>query len=131
HAFERAYPNRARCVTFGTTPEGRPMLAIVASGDGVLTPEATRAKHRPVILFQGGIHAGEIDGKDGGFWSLRELLDDKLLPGATTAVTAVFIPVLNADGHERFGPNHRPNQRGPEEMGVRITAQNFNINRDY
>ncbi|HWL89113.1 MAG TPA: M14 family zinc carboxypeptidase [Polyangiaceae bacterium] len=130
-AFEEAYPNRARCVKFGTTPENRPMLAIVASADGVLSPEAARAKHRPVILIQGGIHAGEIDGKDGGFWALRELLDDKLVPGATSAVTTVFIPVFNIDGHERFGPNNRPNQRGPEQMGFRVTAQNFNLNRDY
>ncbi|WP_394836719.1 peptidase M14 [Pendulispora rubella] len=130
-AFERAYPQRARCVTFGTTPEGRPMLAIVASSDGVLTAEQARAKHRPVILFQGGIHAGEIDGKDGGFWALRELLEDKLVPGALAKSTAVFVPVLNIDGHERFAPNQRPNQRGPEEMGFRTTAQNLNLNRDY
>ncbi|WP_394823040.1 M14 family zinc carboxypeptidase [Pendulispora albinea] len=130
-AYERTYPNRARCVSFGTTPEGRPMLAIAASEDGVLSPEAARAKHRPVVFFQGGIHAGEIDGKDGGFLMLRELLDGKRLPGATKAVTAVFIPVLNVDGHERFAPNQRPNQRGPEEMGFRTNAQNFNINRDY
>ena len=29
----------------------------------------------PVVLVQGGIHAGEIDGKDAGFLALRELLD--------------------------------------------------------
>jgi murein tripeptide amidase MpaA len=130
-AFEQAYPGRARCVTFGTTPEGRPMLAIVASADGVLDPEAARAKRRPVILLQAGIHAGEIEGKDGGLWALREMLDGKLAPGALGAVTAVFVPVFNADGHERFGKNHRPNQRGPEEMGFRTTGQNLNLNRDY
>ena len=129
--FERAYPGRARCVTFGATPEGRPMLAVIASADGVLEPEAARAKRRPVILFQGGIHAGEIDGKDGGLWALRELLDGTLAPGALAAVTAVFVPVLNVDGHERFGPNQRPNQRGPKETGFRTTGQNLNLNRDY
>ncbi|WP_437282422.1 M14 family zinc carboxypeptidase [Sorangium sp. So ce375] len=129
--FEQAYPGRARCVRFGTTPEGRPMLAIAASADGTLDPAAARAKRRPVILFQGGIHAGEIDGKDGGFWALRELLDGAMAPGALAAATAVFVPVFNVDGHERFGRNHRPNQRGPEEMGFRATAQNLNLNRDY
>ena len=115
--FEDAYSGRARCITFGTTPEGRPMLAIVASADGVLDPEAVRAERRAVVLFQAGIHPGEIDGKDGGFWALRELIDGELAPGALTAATAVFVPVLNVDGHERFGRNHRPNQRGPEETG--------------
>ncbi len=129
-AFEGAYPGRARCVRFGTTPEGRPMLAIAASDDGTLDPAAARAKRRPVILFQGGIHAGEIDGKDGGFWALRELLDGAMAPGALAAATAVFVPVFNVDGHERFRRNQRPNQRGPEEMGFRATAQNLNLNRD-
>ncbi len=107
------------------------MLAIAASADGVLSPQAARDKHRPVILFQGGIHAGEIDGKDGGFLALREMLDGKGAPGALSAVTAVFVPVFNIDGHERFGPNQRPNQRGPEQMGFRTSAQNLNLNRDY
>ncbi|WP_437640793.1 M14 family zinc carboxypeptidase [Sorangium sp. So ce854] len=130
-AFEQAYPGRARCFRFGATPEGRPMLAIAASADGALDPAAARAKRRPVILFQGGIHAGEIDGKDGGFLALRELLDGAMAPSALAAVTAVFVPVFNVDGHERFRPNQRPNQRGPEEMGFRTTGQNLNLNRDY
>ena len=46
-------------------------------------------------------------------------------------MTLVFVPVFNIDGHERFGPNNRPNQRGPAEMGWRVTAQNLNLNRDY
>ena len=41
------------------------------------------------------------------------------------------MPVFNVDGHERFGPNNRPNQRGPASMGWRVTAQNLNLNRDY
>jgi hypothetical protein len=130
-AFPRAFPGKVRCETFGTTPEGRPMLALVASADGTLTPAAAARKGRPVVLFQGGIHAGEIDGKDAGFWLLRDMLAGEALPGVLRQLTAVFVPVFNVDGHERFGPNHRPNQRGPEEMGWRVTAQNLNLNRDY
>lgn len=130
-AFARSYPGRARCDTFGTTPEGRPLVALVASADGTLSAKAARARQRPVVLFQGGIHAGEIDGKDAGFWLLRDLLDGKAAPGVLKQVTAVFVPVLNVDGHERFGRNQRPNQVGPEEAGWRATAQNLNLNRDY
>ncbi len=129
--FPKAFPGKVRCETFGTTPEGRPMLALVASADGTLTPTDNVKKGRPVVFFQGGIHAGEIDGKDAGFWLLREVLAGKALPGVLGQVTAVFVPVLNIDGHERFGPNNRPNQVGPEEMGWRVTAQNLNLNRDY
>ncbi|QRK12606.1 M14 family metallopeptidase [Archangium violaceum] len=130
-AFPKRYPGKVRCETFGTTPEGRPMLVLVASADGTLTPASAAKKNRPVVFFQGGIHAGEIDGKDAGFWMLRDLLDGKALPGVLKQVTAVFVPVFNVDGHERFGPNNRPNQVGPEEMGWRVTAQNYNLNRDY
>jgi hypothetical protein len=130
-AFPRRYPGKVKCERFGTTPLGRPMLMLVASADGVFTPEQARAKNRPVLLFQGGIHAGEIDGKDAGFWLLREVLDGKVAPKSLNAVTLVFVPVFNIDGHERFGPNHRPNQRGPEETGWRVTSHNLNLNRDY
>lgn len=129
--FPRVFPKKARCERFGTTPEGRPMVALLASADGTLEPALARARHRPVLFFQGGIHAGEIDGKDAGFLAMRELLEGKAAPGALEKVTVVFVPVLNVDGHERFGPHNRPNQVGPEEMGWRTTAQNLNLNRDY
>jgi hypothetical protein len=130
-AFARAFPGKVRCDRFGTTPLGRPMLALVASADGMLTPEATAKKSRPVLFLQGGIHAGEIDGKDAGFWLLRDVLEGRVLPGVLSKVTVVFVPVFNVDGHERFGPNNRPNQVGPKEMGWRVTSQNLNLNRDY
>ncbi|HEX6849874.1 MAG TPA: M14 family zinc carboxypeptidase [Candidatus Polarisedimenticolaceae bacterium] len=130
-AFEKAFPGKVRCTRFGTTPEGRPMLALVASADGAFDPKASRAKGRTVVLAQGGIHAGEIDGKDAGFAVLRDVLNGKTGAGVLSRITFVFVPVFNVDGHERFGPNHRPNQRGPEAMGWRTTAQNLNLNRDY
>lgn len=130
-AFAKAYPRQVRCNDFGTTPEGRPMKVLVVSGSGALTPDAARAAGLPVLLVQGGIHAGEIDGKDAGFLALRQLLDGQAAKGALDRQVLVFVPVFNVDGHERFAAYNRPNQRGPEEMGWRVTAQNFNLNRDY
>src|SRR5258705_5143474 len=130
-AFERTWPAQVRCVEFGRSPENRPMLALVASSDGVIDPAAARERGRPVVLMQGGIHAGEVDGKDAGFLALKELLDGKVAARALERVTLVFVPVFNVDGHERFGRWNRPNQVGPEEMGWRTTAQNLNLNRDY
>ncbi len=129
--FAKAYPRAVRCVEFGTTPEGRPMKALVASTRGAFTPDQARRQDLPVVLIQGGIHAGEIDGKDAGFLALREVLDGKAAAGALDKLVWVFVPVFNVDGHERFGAWNRPNQRGPEEMGWRVTAQNYNLNRDY
>jgi hypothetical protein len=130
-AFARDYPDAVRCIDFGTTPEGRPMQALVASRTGALTPEAARERKLPVVLVQGGIHAGEIDGKDAGFLALRQALQGEAAKGALDKLVLVFVPVFNVDGHERFGKWNRPNQRGPEEMGWRTTAQNYNLNRDY
>ena len=115
----RAHP-RLRCDSFGKSPEGRPLVAF-----------SLGARGRPTLVVQGGIHAGEIDGKDAGFWVLRELLDGALANVALDRVRVVFVPVFNVDGHERFGAHNRPNQVGPAEQGWRTTAQNLNLNRDY
>lgn len=130
-AFAQRYPDAVRCTDFGTTPEGRPMKALVVSRSGALTPQAARERGLPVVLIQGGIHAGEIDGKDAGFLALRQALDGEAAAGTLDKLVWVFVPVFNVDGHERFGRWNRPNQRGPEEMGWRTTAQNYNLNRDY
>jgi len=131
NAFAARYPDAVRCIDFGTTPEGRPMKALVATRTGAFSPEAAHKQQVPVMLIQGGIHSGEIDGKDAGFLALREVLDGKLASGALDKQVLLFVPVFNIDGHERFKAWNRPNQRGPEEMGWRTTAQNLNLNRDY
>ncbi len=130
-AFAVAYPTAVRCIEFGRTPEGRPMQLLVASTSGALTAAQARSQQLPVLLVQGGIHAGEIDGKDAGFLALRDVLDGAAAKGALDKQVLLFVPVFNVDGHERFGRWNRPNQRGPEAMGWRTTAQNYNLNRDY
>ena len=120
HDFARAYRG-VRCDEIGRTTEGRPIVALVIA----------RAAGLPVIYVQGGIHAGEIEGKDAGFAFVRDLLDGKVAPGALDHASLVFVPVMNPDGHERFAPNNRPNQRGPEEMGFRTNALRLNLNRDF
>jgi hypothetical protein len=130
-AFQQHYPDAVRCFDFGTTPEGRPMKAMAVSTSGTLQPQAAREAGLPVLLVQGGIHAGEIDGKDAGFLLLRELLEGKVGKSLLDKQVLLFVPVFNVDGHERFAAWNRPNQRGPDEMGWRTTAQNLNLNRDY
>ncbi len=132
-AFAHEFPSHVRCSSFASTPEGRPMEFIIVAADDMFTPEANQKAGRPVFLFQGGIHAGEIDGKDAGFLFIRDLLRGKadISLGLLKDVTLVFVPVFNTDGFARFGPNHRPNQNGPLETGWRTTALNYNLNRDY
>ncbi|MEO6256393.1 MAG: M14 family metallopeptidase, partial [Sphingomicrobium sp.] len=107
---------------FGHTPQGRELYAVRAAKPG--------RSPKPVLLAQGGIHAGEIDGKDAGLMLLRDIAlrgKDHLLDRADF----LFVPIFNVDGHERTSPFNRPNQRGPNSQGWRTTAQNLNLNRDY
>src|SRR4051812_4733276 len=119
HDFARSYDG-VSCEEIGHSGLGRPMLALVV-----------HRSHGPAVMIQAGIHAGEIDGKDAGFWFLRDLLDGKVAPGALDHVDVEFVPVINPDGHERFSKNNRPNQRGPAEMGFRTNAARINLNRDF
>lgn len=129
--FQSVFPQAVRCFDFGTTPQGRPMKAMAVSTSGALDPKTAKARGLPVVLAQGGIHAGEIDGKDAGFWLLRDLLQGKAGKGLLDKQVLLFVPVFNVDGHENFRAWNRPNQRGPEQMGFRVTAQRYNLNRDY
>ncbi|MBI2249644.1 MAG: M14 family metallopeptidase, partial [Brevundimonas diminuta] len=114
-----------RIEQFGTSPEGRPIYAVIASKDG-----ATFDPSKPVLLAQAGIHPGEIDGKDAGMMLLRDIAfygKDGLLDRANL----ILVPILSVDGHERAGAYSRPNQRGPRIQGWRHTATNQNLNRDF
>jgi murein tripeptide amidase MpaA len=115
---------------FGRTAQGRSLYMVVAAGKRGLTPEAARKGGKPTLLVQAGIHSGEIDGKDAGLMLLRDIAlrgKGSLLDKANL----LFVPVFNADGHERSSEWSRPNQRGPIRQGWRTTAQNLNLNRDY
>lgn len=120
HAFAASYPTRVQCQSLGKTPEGRNLMVMVVGNPA-----------NPVVWVQAGIHAGEIDGKDAVFWLLKDILTKKITPDPLKGICLVFLPIMNLDGHERFGKFNRPNQIGPEEMGWRVTAQNYNLNRDY
>jgi len=126
-----AAPRRLKIVTFGKTGEGRDLIAVVVSKDGVFDPIALHKENRPIVLIQNSIHAGEMDGKD----SCLALVRDMVLTGEKSALldraVVVIIPIYNVDGHERFGPYNRINQNGPEEAGWRTQARNLNLNRDY
>lgn len=120
-----------RVVTFGKTPQGRELFAVVASKDRAFTPEAARATGKPVILLQSCIHPGEVDGKEASEMLLRDVAISKRYAAWLDKVILVNIPIFNVDGHERFSAFNRINQDGPKEMGFRVTAQRLNLNRDF
>ena len=115
-------PNLAKVETFGTTPQGRPMVALVLGKDD---------PRKPTLFIQSGIHAGEIEGKDATLMLARDVLVKGQHRDLLAKARLVIVPVFNIDGHERTSPYNRINQNGPASMGWRTTAQNFNLNRDY
>jgi hypothetical protein len=119
-----------KLLEFGRTAQGRPLYVVIASKEGAASPAAFATNGRPTLLAQAGIHSGEIDGKDAGLMLLRDIAfggKAALLDRANF----LFVPIFNADGHERSSEWNRPNQRGPIHQGWRTTAQNLNLNRDY
>src|SRR5215813_6027576 len=117
--------------SFGKSGEGRDLPLLIAAKGDAFTSAAAKAAGKPIILVQACIHAGEPDGKDAGLALLRDIAITKVHPELLDNLVLLFIPIYNADGHERFGPYNRINQNGPVEMGWRTTSAYLNLNRDY
>jgi hypothetical protein len=129
-AFAQAWSSRVRCVEFGRTPENRIMRALVASDDGALDAATARQRNRPVVLMQGGIHAGEIDGKDAGFLALRDMLEGKAAPGALAA-RSCSCRCSTSTATSGSAAGTAPISAAPRRWAGATTAQNLNLNRDY
>lgn len=126
-----AAPHEVKIEPFGFSGEGRELDIVIASKDGDFDPARIHAAHRPIVLAQNAIHAGEMDGKDACLALLRDMVITKTQAALLDHAVFVFIPIYNADGHERRSPYNRINQNGPEEMGWRGNGTNLNLNRDY
>src|SRR5215471_5086826 len=120
-----------KVIEFGTTPEGRAMIALIVSKDRAFTPEAAAKTNKAVIFIQSGIHAGEIEGKDTVLMLVRDMTVTRKFASWLDSAIFVIVPVFNVDGHEHFSPYNRPSQNGPQSTGLRANAQRLNLNRDY
>ncbi len=126
-----AAPRQVTLTSLGTTGEGRDLIAVVVSRDGVFDPAKIHAANRPIVYIQNSIHAGEMDGKDSSLALLRDMVITKTQAKLLDRAVIVIVPIYNADGHERRSPYNRINQNGPDVMGWRTQANNLNLNRDY
>jgi len=133
---------RLHVTAFGESAEGRALPLLVLSSRGIKTPEEARAAGLPVVLVISGIHAGEVEGKEGCLMLARDLLakggslggDDIL-----ARLTLVIAPLFNPDGNDRIDPGNRKlhlpkleGQLGPASgVGTRVNAAKINLNRDY
>lgn len=117
--------------TFGVSPQGRALPLLIINKNQHFTAKQVRQSGQAVYLIQAGIHSGEIDGKDAGFMLIRDMVFRNIDANLLNNVTILFMPIFSVDGHERFSAYNRANQNGPAQMGWRVTAQNYNLNRDY
>src|SRR5947209_3711781 len=115
-----------RLQTFGKSGEGRELPLLIAAEAEAFEPTRARAANKAVVLIQACIHAGEPDGKDAGLALLRDIAITRTQAALLDNVVLLFIPIYNADGHERFSPYNRINQNGPAEMGWRTTSAYLN-----
>jgi hypothetical protein len=126
-----AYPATVQLREAGPTDSGQPLHEVVLSADGTFGPEASRAKGRPILFIQNGIHPGEPEGIDASMLLARDLLREHKLQGLLQKVTVVIIPAYNIDGMLNRNSTTRVNQNGPAEYGFRGNARHLDLNRDF
>jgi hypothetical protein len=123
--------------SIGRTSESREIPYVIASRPLVHNAAEARATGKPIVYVQGNIHAGEVEGKE----ALQALLRDLTFANRANvldSIVLIAVPIYNADGNERFGPQERQRgeQNGPQLVGQRPNTQGpngqgFDLNRDY
>lgn len=121
-----------RVGTLGTSAQGRPIPFAVAARPMVDDPAAAHRSGKPVVVVQGNIHGGEVEGKEAALMLLRDLTLGPLRP-LLDSLVLVVVPIYNTDGNDAFGPGarQRPGQNGPDTVGLRPNGMGLDLNRDY
>jgi len=113
-----------------TSTEGKDVPLVVLANPAISTPEESKASDKIVIYIQANIHGGEVEGKEAVMMMMREilfgpkkhLLDNQII---------LFMPIYNADGNDKMGPDNRRSQEGsPKLAGERRSGGDFDLNRD-
>lgn len=116
--------------TMGYTTQGRPLPLLVVGEVDDASPQAVKASGKTRIYLQGGIHAGEISGKEALLILLRELSQGDHAFW-TDSLVLLVAPLFNADGNEDVDLRNRRRQHGPVGgMGTRSNALGLDLNRD-
>jgi hypothetical protein len=117
--------------SYGKTEEGREMPLLILAEPAVASPEAARKLGRPIVLIQGNIHAGEVEGKEAALILARRLTQGDLRPLLKQLVILIS-PIYNADGNERISVQNRTAQNGPiGGVGTRENSKGLDLNRDH
>lgn len=114
----------------GTSHGGLELPLVILADPPASTPAEAARGGRLVVFAMGNIHAGEVDGKEALLALVRDLSLAKERPLLANLVL-VFCPIFNADGNEPMAKANRKYQAGPDEVGVRVNGQGFDLNRDF
>ncbi|KAA3608965.1 MAG: hypothetical protein DWQ01_10295 [Planctomycetota bacterium] len=119
--------------SFGSSEEGRDLPLVIVADPPVEGPEEARRRGLPVVLMQGNIHGGEVEGKEACLELLREVVwkPNKRQPYPVDQVVLLMAPIYNADGNDDFNSQYRRGQNGPAAPGRRSNASGLDLNRDW
>lgn len=120
-----------RVGVMGRSALGKPILLVVVSEPTVTSPAEAAASGKLVVYLQANIHGGEVEGKEAVQQLLRELAGPRR--ALLEHLVVLVAPVYNPDGNDALGPEslHRPEQKGPDSVGLRPDGLNLDLNRDY
>ncbi|MEM9066316.1 MAG: DPP IV N-terminal domain-containing protein [Planctomycetota bacterium] len=121
---------RVTLTSIGDSHEGNPLHLAILADPPIGTPEQASDSGKLVVLLFGNIHAGEVCGKEALQMLCRDLAMAEDAPLLNDLIVC-FVPNYNPDGNDRFDPDNRPGQNGPERMGTRANAQGLDLNRDH
>ncbi|MNK13423.1 Zinc carboxypeptidase [compost metagenome] len=127
-ALAKAFPKKAKLISYGQTDFGKPLHLLVLDNDGVFEPSKIKQADKRILLINNGIHPGEPEGIDASMMLARDLLKNQKLP---KNVVICIIPVYNIDGSFNRTSTSRVNQNGPLAYGFRGNSRNYDLNRDF
>ena len=120
-----------RYAELGASAEGRPLPLLILADPPVATAEEAAKSGKVVVAAIGGIHSGEVCGKEGLMMLARELAADPS-PDYLKGLVVVLAPMVNPDGDARRAKDNRPGQAGPDSgVGTRGNARGLDLNRDF
>jgi dipeptidyl aminopeptidase/acylaminoacyl peptidase len=115
----------------GTSTEGRKLPLLILADPPIKSPEEAAKSGKLIVMAQGDIHAGEVDGKEALLMLARDLVT-RPRTDLFQHLIILIAPIFNPDGNDRMAMTHRPGQVGPAlGMGIRHNAQDLDLNRDF
>lgn len=124
------YPE-VQLIEKGLTDSGYPLHIVLISKSKKFDVQELKKEGKAFFLINNAIHPGEPDGVEASQMLARNLIENKKLNKLLEHTVVAIIPFYNIGGALNRNTSSRVNQNGPEELGFRGNARNFDLNRDF